>query len=187
MLLGISKLEHNFFFFHFLWNFYLLFLFSWTIKNMNVLLQSFQRKSKSFCFVKSLDIFEIVPPCCPRKVVGIGKVVWCRILVTGIFELISDFSNIKSKFKQKGNANLSRSNPLGHTSDCKFSVSGWLVLLCSLDSMPSLLYHTLFHITQASYTSGQWSHSGLASCLMDQEGLLSNREESLKGKGWKEK
>ena len=29
---------------------------------MNVLLQSFQRKSKSFCFVKSLDIFEIVPP-----------------------------------------------------------------------------------------------------------------------------
>ena len=35
---------------------------------------------------------------------------------------------------------------------------------------------------QVNCTSGQWSHSGLAFCLMDWEGVLSNWEENLKGK-----
>ena len=107
-----------FFFFSFSLKFFIscfFFVNRESIQNINVLLQSFYTKSESFCFVKSVNVFEIVPPCCPRKVAGIGKVVWCRILVTGIFELISDFSNIKSKFKQKGNANLSRSNVFGAT------------------------------------------------------------------------
>ena len=41
-------------------------------------------------------------------------------------------------------------------------------------------------IGQPGHTNGQWSHTGLTPCLMDWEGGVSNREENLKGKVWKE-
>ena len=125
-----------------------------SIQNTNYafpLLQLFRKKA-SFSILSNLWIFwdKTPPMLSSRKVARIGKVVWCRILVTGILELISDFSNIKWKFKQKGNANFSRSNPLGHTLDCKLSVSGWCYF-----AHWTLLYHILLHTYHTHKASKQ--------------------------------
>ena len=69
--------------------------------------QEFEKKSifqflLLFLTTDSFFIFfsrKFLPTVVPRKVAGIGKVVWCRILVTGILELISDFPKIERKRK----------------------------------------------------------------------------------------
>ena len=133
------------------------------------------------------------PHCCPRKVARIGKVVWCRILVTGILELISDFPKIERKRKISCSkvVNGTKKSILWLIQSFKHSQVAQVVkaptqvVIASIQKWANPNTNTYWcYVATTLFLSGHLEHSGRAHCLMDWKGWEYSRR-ALKRKSLK--
>ena len=120
-----------------------------------------------------------LPTVVPRKVAGIGKVVWCRILVTGILELISDFPKIERKRKISCSkvVNGRKKSILGLIQSFKHSQVAQVVkapaqvVIVSIQNKAHSKTNAYWcYVASTLFLSGHLEHSVRAPCLMDWKG-----------------